>query len=89
MRVKKVLRMACRIEHLPIGVMTPSANGRTPHDLADEIGVAGGEVTPTISDDRRSSYHLLEFGLPDAQALVAVQIRQPIHLARTKRVQDS
>jgi hypothetical protein len=57
--------------------MTPSANRRTPDYLADEIGVAGGKVAPTIPDDCCGRYHLLDFGMADAQALVAVRIRQP------------
>src|SRR5271163_2141642 len=75
-RMKKILRMALRIKHLPFGVMAPIANRRTTRDLADEVGVAGGKVAPAIPDDRRGGYHLLDFGLADAQALVAVRIRQ-------------
>jgi hypothetical protein len=89
MRMKKILRMACRIKHLPIGVMTPSANSRTPHDLAEEIGVPGGKVAPTIPDNLRRGYHVLDFGLADAQACVAVRIPHSTILARTKRVQNS
>jgi hypothetical protein len=68
--------MACRIKHLPFGIMTPSANRRTLDDLADDIGVAGGKVAPTIPNDLRSGYHLLDFDWADAQAFVAVRIRQ-------------
>jgi hypothetical protein len=89
MRMKKILRMACRIKHLPIGVMTPSANSRTAHDLAEEIGVPGGKVAPTIPDNLRRGYHVLDFGLAHAQACVAVRIRHSTILARTKRVQNS
>jgi hypothetical protein len=89
MRMKKILRMACRIKHLPIGVMTPSANSRTPHDLAEEIGVPGGKVAPTIPDNLRRDYHVLDFGSADTQACVAVRIRHSTILARTKRVQNS
>jgi hypothetical protein len=74
--MKKKLRMACRIKHLPVGVMTPIANRRTPHYLAEEVGIAGGKVTPTVPDDLRSGYHLLDFDWADAQAFVAVRIRQ-------------
>jgi hypothetical protein len=89
MRMEKILRMACRIKHLPVRVMPPSANRRTPHDFADEVGIASGKLAPAIPDYRRGGYHLLDFGLTDAQAFVAVRIHQSPHLARTKRVQNS
>jgi hypothetical protein len=83
--MKKKLRMARRIEHLPFGVMTPGANRRIPNHLADKVGIAGGKVAPATPDNFRSCYHLLDFSLADAQAFVAVRIGQPTPHANKTR----
>src|SRR5438105_14312801 len=77
MRMKKILRVACRIKHLPVGIMAPSTNRRTPRHLAGEVGLARGKVAPTIPDDLRGGYHLLDFGLAAARALAAVRVHRP------------